>query len=234
MSYVKTSVKYISLFFFFSFQPAAATCTQTGQNGRLILGKTRSRSAQSAAALARHLSTLRIFTVLLQTSGTDVFRNMSSFYSVIIVLCLLCISDLYLTLPVCLDKKTSFKPQLPSVSLILPQQHKRQTISSDVALRSLEHIHHSNACTCVQMCNTDKHRPGASWPTHTNTHRGLKYTPADDCYYQCTDKSISLISFFFSFFFFSNKNLRPVCSKLMREPISFSWEIKRSQQFTTT
>lgn len=64
-------------------------------------------------------------TVLLhhiETSGTELFRNMLSFYSVIIiVLCLLCISDLYLTLPVCLDKKTSFKPQLPSVSLILPQ-----------------------------------------------------------------------------------------------------------------
>lgn len=35
---------------------------------------------------------------------------------IIMVLCLLCISDLYLTLPVCLDTKTSFKPQLPSAS----------------------------------------------------------------------------------------------------------------------
>lgn len=111
----------IYVYFFFSFQPAAATYTQTGQNGRLILDKT--RSPQSAAALTCHLSTLRIFalTVFLQTSGTELFRNMSSFYSVIIVLCLLCISDLYLTLPVCLDTKTSLKPQLPSVSLILPQ-----------------------------------------------------------------------------------------------------------------
>lgn len=59
-------------------------------------------------------------TVLLhhiETSGTKLFRNMLSVYSVIIiVLCLLCISDLYLTLPVCLDTKTSFKPQLLSVS----------------------------------------------------------------------------------------------------------------------
>lgn len=52
----------------------------------------------------------------IETSGTKLFRNMLSVYSVIIiVLCLLCISDLYLTLPVCLDRKTSFKPQLPSV-----------------------------------------------------------------------------------------------------------------------
>lgn len=76
----------------------------------------------STAVLTRHFTTLRILllTVLLhhiETSGTKLFRNMSSVYSVIIiVLCLLCISDLYLTLPVCLDTKTSFKPQLPSVS----------------------------------------------------------------------------------------------------------------------
>ncbi len=59
-------------------------------------------------------------TVLLhhiETSGTKLFRNMLSVYSVIIiVLCLLCISDLYLTLPVCLDTKTSFKPLSPSAS----------------------------------------------------------------------------------------------------------------------
>lgn len=61
------------MYIFFSFQSAAATYTQTGQNGRLILGKTRSRSPPSAAALTCHLSTLRIFalTVFLQTSGTE-------------------------------------------------------------------------------------------------------------------------------------------------------------------
>lgn len=56
-------------------------------------------------------------------------------YSVIIVvLCLLCDSDLYLTLPVCLDSTTSFKPQSASSSwsLILPQWHERPKISTQM------------------------------------------------------------------------------------------------------
>lgn len=89
-------------------------------------------------------------TVLLhhiETSGTELFRNMSFYSVIIIVLCLLCISDLYLTLPACLDKKTSFKPQLPSVSLILPQSHKTQMISNKVILHCLSNKDIHTYCT---------------------------------------------------------------------------------------
>lgn len=99
-------------------------------------------------------------TVLLhhiETSGTELFRNMSFYSVIIVVLCLLCISDLYLTLPVCLDKKTSFKPQLPSVSLILPQLRKK-TGSSPVPLQRRRHTHllYTHGLVCVLMYNTDK------------------------------------------------------------------------------
>lgn len=97
------------------------------------------------------------FTVLLhhiETSGTELFRNMSFYSVIIVVLCFLCISDLYLTLPVCLDKKTSFKPQLPSVSLILPQLSKK-TGSSPVPLQRRRHTHllytHTRACLCAHV-----------------------------------------------------------------------------------
>lgn len=95
-------------------------------------------------------------TVLLhhiETSGTELFRNMSFYSVIIVVLCLLCISDLYLTLPVCLDKKTSFKPQLPSVSLILPQLRKKDRFFSSPSATAATYTLtvHTQACLCAHV-----------------------------------------------------------------------------------
>lgn len=115
-------------------------------------------------------------TVLLhhiETSGTELFRNMSFYSVIIVVLCLLCISDLYLTLPVCLDKKTSSKPQLPSVSLILPQLRKK-TGSSPVPLQRWRHTHllytHAGLFVCSCATLTSEELSGL----HGNTRRSLR------------------------------------------------------------
>lgn len=102
------------LFLVFSFEETIILKRQSkGINGYLILESKSSRRVILPHSGFCYYITLTPYWNLRYKS---IQEHVISLLSIIVVLHLLCISDLYLTLTVCLDTKTSLKPQFASVS----------------------------------------------------------------------------------------------------------------------
>lgn len=118
------------------------------------------------------------YTVLLhhfETSGTELFRNMSFYSVIIVVLCLLCISDLYWHYQYALTKRPHLNLSCPQCLSFYLSYAKRQVFlqslcNGDVHTYCTRARMHTGMCARTNTTLTSKEFSGL----HTNTHSSLQ------------------------------------------------------------
>lgn len=195
MSYVKTSVKYICIFFFPSNQQLQHTPKQVKMDVSFWVKHVHVhlRQQQHWRVIFPHsgflllqcfykpqVQNIQEHVVILLSNNCAVF--VVHFWPVFDITSMPWHEDLILNLSC---------PQRLSFYLSTTKDRR----SPVTLLSAPSNTHVTQVRTHVCRCTSKK---SVSWPPHQ--HRGFKYTPADDCYYQCTDKSISVISVCFFLF----------------------------------